>query len=338
MKKIIFHTGLPKTGTSSIQHFLMSHRGQLCRAGILFPSGPEDGRNTSGGNGLGQPPHADMFLHFYENNAVLAPSGIDWVSVFDEFRAEPDLTTMIVSFETQSVSARRLKVDAYRAAIKDSEAEFLTYIRNPLAWLNSLYIETTSSLYPFSGPPEALPAIKSYIAEGFSGMLAPFETLGTLHLRNYDAARANGRLLEDFLDAIGVSEVIPIPTEGLHQNTKAFRRGQLLVLRGLKKAQASQDEFLLCRNAMLDKNSKRGYPKSNDWIIPRQIAVQIHARWQEDRAIMAKRNGLLFPDAPLPEDLPNGMHLGAAAAEGLRAELDGVCSASLVNQAIAALG
>jgi hypothetical protein len=283
MKKIIFHTGLPKTGTSSIQHFLLANRHKLRETGILFPANPDFLGTQTLGRGNGQPPHADMFLHFFQTNAHLEPSGIDWTNIFDEFREDPKLHTMVVSFETQSVSASRLNSEAYRKAIADSEAEFITYIREPLSWLNSLYIETLTSLYPFSGDLVDFPAINTYLKNGFRGMLRPFETLGQAKVRSYEDLRKSDNLVADFLENIGAGSLSPLIDKTDRKNAKALRREQALLLRALKRINVNRREFISFRDAMILGNEERGSPRKNGWVITRDVARMILRQWERDQ-------------------------------------------------------
>lgn len=329
MKKIIFHTGLPKTGTSSIQHFLLANRKKLREIGILFPANPE-----FLGKRNGQPPHADMFLHFFKTNARLEPSGIDWANIFDEFRADANLHTMIVSFETQSVSTKRLDVEAYRRAISESQAEFITYIREPLSWLNSLYIETLTSLYPFSGDLIEFPAINTYLSNGFRGMLKPFEALGRSKVQSYEDLRKSDSLLSDFLENIGAGSLSPLINKEDRQNTKALRREQALLLRSLKRLNVNPEKFILCRDTMILRNEKQGNPRSNGWVITRDIATMILRQWEKDQPELQDRYGLSYSSSHSIEDLPAGDRFGVPAANRLRQELSSECDEELLEAAL----
>lgn len=51
---IVLHIGLPKTGSSTIQHLLDTHRAELARLGLHYPDGGKTGRSGTGitaGNG-----------------------------------------------------------------------------------------------------------------------------------------------------------------------------------------------------------------------------------------------------------------------------------------------
>ena len=329
MKKIIFHTGLPKTGTSSIQHFLLANRHKLREIGVLFPANPE-----FLGKGNGQPPHADMFLHFFKTNAHLEPSGIDWTNIFDDFRADAKLHTLIISFETQSVSTKRLDVEAYQKAIADSQAEFITYIREPLSWLNSLYIETLTSLYPFSGDLIEFPAINTYLSNGFRGMLKPFEALGHSKVRNYEDLRKSDNLLSDFLENIGAASLSPLIKKEDRQNIKALRREQALLLRSFKRLNAKPEKFISCRDAMILRNEKQGNPKSNGWVITRDIATMILRQWEKDQPELEDRYGISYDSKRSVEDLPVGDRFGIPAADRLRQELSSQCDKELLEAAL----
>ena len=288
-KKIIFHIGLPKTGTTSIQKFMATHYKTLAGEGIFFPYSPAHNDPAYVGEGRGQGPHADMVSCFFDGLIFKGkPSGIDWSTVFDEFHGEKRYHTMAVSHEIQSMRGDRIRRDAYTTAIGDSQATFLVYLREPASWLNSLYIQRLTGTGKFFGPPERYNNIRQYVREGFTGMLAPFDSLGHLDVRNYDALRASDTLLANFLDTIGAVSLKEVSQQAERRNVTTFSPEQLLVLRALKTISGvgADENFILIRTAFVRANrrmNRAGEKIARAQMLNADLVEPIREQWDRDR-------------------------------------------------------
>lgn len=305
-KKILFHVGLPKTGTTSLQVFLANNHSALSEAGVLFPVTEGQFGGAYGRPGRGQGPQADVTAFFYDlPTANPHPSGIEWETVFETFRADSRHGLMIVSHESQSMNADKLRPERYRAAIGSTPAEFVAYIREPVDWLNSFYIQSTVAWNAFSRKPGSFPGIRKYLKLGFEGLLAPFHDLGQVSLRNYDALRAEKALLPDFLSRIGAAHLAEESRAATELNTKFFRPEHILLLRELKAGDCDFDTYQAVLHTLRVIGRRTGRDQPRKLLLPRGLQKKIRAKWDDERPMLVARYGVDFAaPAPLPDTDP----------------------------------
>ncbi|MCB1342346.1 MAG: hypothetical protein KDK24_15020 [Pseudooceanicola sp.] len=321
MKRTLFHIGLPKTGTSSIQNFVLHHAGRLREQGILFPFDPERQGPAYFGKGLGQAPQADMMAHFFGLKGKTKPSGIDWQRVFDDFRADPALTTMIVSHEGQSVNGHRLRADAYRAALGCSGGSFLAFLREPAAWLNSLRVQAMTSWRGVGRDPARFDPLERYLEQGFAGMLAPFAALAPVTLRDYDRIAAEDRLIPSFLEVIGADLLEPEAAAMKRVNAKSFDTAQVLFLHALKADGCETADFVSVKAAIIAENRKNPPARGRN-VLPLAAGQAVRARWEQDRDLLHKQYGITFADPGPLTGWPERVRLARGDADRLRPLLE----------------
>lgn len=321
MKRIFFHIGLPKTGTTSIQRQMRIHHDALRELGILYPLGPNTDAIAEHSSRDGQGPHADMATRFFDIKANLLASGINWETIFDEFRNDTTLHSLVISHETQSVASNKLKRDAYLSAINGSEASFLVYLREPVSWLNSLYIQNMTSVHPFSGKPENFPNLKRYLESGFEGILSPFDELGELVIKSYENARAEDNLLEGFFHYIGAKDSPRLFENSTRANAKSMSRDQIRFLNGVKQSNPEPEILRIIQNTLIDQNEKTANISRNATVINRDLAQKIRNRWDRDRLVLERKFGYVCDD-PKPIDDSAGFEaLTQESAEELRKQI-----------------
>ncbi|MCK8484803.1 hypothetical protein MUY21_12215 [Aliiroseovarius sp. S2029] len=134
MKKVIFHLGTYKTGTSSIQNHLFDHRAQLLERGILYPTSVTSAQRKTGHR------HSEMFLNFRSLKDDATPQRL-----IDEIEAS-NADILILSSEVWSspFSLRHLmRVVNDLKAMGYGDALGVLYLRNIADYRVSFYREMT---------------------------------------------------------------------------------------------------------------------------------------------------------------------------------------------------
>ncbi len=139
MKKLILHIGMQKTGTSSLQKFLLRNREKLLVAGFHYPL-----------TKIGETPAHHFFAEIAQKSAitklddreVLATLRVAYRPLIDEIKRYP---TSIVSSE----SFQHCNPYLIRELFQDFDVTVVAYIRNEIDFLSSSYaqkIHATTSI------------------------------------------------------------------------------------------------------------------------------------------------------------------------------------------------
>ncbi len=211
MMKLIFHIGLQKTGTSSIQHFLHHNRDALLADGLIYP------RLTDFSN-----------VHFsgisYHNSVAAALSKIS--STFPKLD-EHDISSLKIfisqSKKTVILSAedfsRILDLEKVIEFTKEFETTIVVYLREQTAWLQSMYNQRNKILLERNSEDlfdESLftqEGMFSFIKEGNFMPITRFDEFlyrwskvsPDLRVRLFSKADLmDGDLIKDFMHTIGV--------------------------------------------------------------------------------------------------------------------------------------
>ncbi len=123
-KRIIFHVGPPKTGSSAIQQFLHQHRQQLLASGVLYPAHSVDENGISSGNAR------EICAPDPEGRLVLDHQKL--THVLNTFEKNPRAKILLLSSE----SFFRILDDIIRAV---PDAEIICFLRNPVEFQLSIY-------------------------------------------------------------------------------------------------------------------------------------------------------------------------------------------------------
>jgi len=128
MKSILIHIGTHKTGTTSIQQFLVRASDQLREDGILYPeAGRPDDRAPHG--------HHTLAWSIQQRQGLENLEG--WEEVVCEIRRSscPRILLSSEVFETCSVS----EIRQIRSFFPDSKVRALGYLRRPFSYMVSMY-------------------------------------------------------------------------------------------------------------------------------------------------------------------------------------------------------
>ncbi|NYI80543.1 hypothetical protein [Nocardioides panzhihuensis] len=142
MKSIVVHAGLPKTGTSAVQAFFNSNGEALAKAGIFYPAHTVDRNGISAGN-------AGSLME--RSGHLFVASSREVTRTLEEFEAS-GCHTLLLSSEAFLPELRGI------AELLPPQAQFVLYVRDPLAFLESDYnqrVKRIGHLQPFAAEPDA---------------------------------------------------------------------------------------------------------------------------------------------------------------------------------------
>ena len=143
-KRVTFHVGLHKTGSSTIQQYLRDHDEKLRSHGILYP-GPREHEVMNE-----RESHPLMFIAM--TGLMTAPSsGLDLqgcrevvARAFDEFH-EWDLENLIWSYEAMALTARAWDAGYLERILHGVDVRIVFVARYTDDWIESLYKELIRS-------------------------------------------------------------------------------------------------------------------------------------------------------------------------------------------------
>lgn len=198
-KTIYFHIGMPKTGTSSIQHFLYDNREQLIADGIFYP--------VSGENEDGLPSYMVPWTNFRRILDVFVTKGEDsfkkmWET---EYLAQINNSTCpIVLFSEELLFFHR--TDIIRTISEYGfNVKVIFYVRRPVEYLSSLWGEGVKSEYRNSNDTMSLQEFLLQKEIDFSIIHEYINLFGSENviIRPFDKQQWEGQnLLSDFLQCL----------------------------------------------------------------------------------------------------------------------------------------
>jgi hypothetical protein len=131
MRRLVLHIGHPKTGTSTLQGFLYTHREQLLERGVLYPL-----ESDSIGSQLN-------LARSFERGYKPAPNGLTFEKLADQIR-DSDAEVFVLSSEwwvvrpDQANAASRIREFAADAGLT---VDVLAFVRPQHAYVNSFYTQ-----------------------------------------------------------------------------------------------------------------------------------------------------------------------------------------------------
>lgn len=258
VRRIIVHTGLPKTGSSSLQQFLERNRFRLLEAGIYYPS---TGANREFHIRRERTPgHAALFQAISDG-----VEGID-LQLAREVQDISKITghkvdTLILSAENL-VSSRfwdhGQNFADMLAPFDVEQLEVVCVLRHPVGWLQSLYVEMcgtpwngfTDSLQEFAGQLERLGL---FDFDAIAKTLEAPEQVSRLHMGIFEQIRKNGGIETWFFDLIGASSAGFVPVERSLSN-ESLTPAQTAIMRNLKRMPDLDREDLACLFTQISQN------------------------------------------------------------------------------------
>lgn len=252
-KSVIFHVGLPKTGSTTIQKYLRLQHEKLSSLGVLYP-GPREHQVMDARL------HHPMMLNAMTGKMIIPMKGFDVAAcrervarVSSEFR-KSELTTLIWSHEGMAVSARNWDTGFLETILGGANMRIVFFARYIDDWVDSLHKQkiwaragpraeriSVNPPRPVARPPRqpkggAQPD-KSLLgaAARLSGALRTMREIlpsANIVVRSFDENRRNGRVVSGALEAMGLpaQEAFPDADEeaGVRNPTKSDLYSMLL--------------------------------------------------------------------------------------------------------------
>lgn len=196
MSQVYLHIGMPKTGTSALQKFLLTNKEVLEKGGYFYPGHSFDRNNISSGNG-------EQLVYIAKNEGIDAAK-----NYLNTIRDESAGLNLLLSSEFFFNSPKLIK-----QIIPD--AVIIVYFRNPLTLLESSYNQSVKRLgqtHPFY---RAL--MRTYSSEDpfYTGkkLLEWVDLYGRekLIFRVYETTQFSGRnIYDDFTSLLGLENYLEL--------------------------------------------------------------------------------------------------------------------------------
>jgi len=233
MKHLYIHCGLHKTGTTALQHALSTNSGVLLKQGFLYPKIGTYAHSAGQHNLAFQLNRDRRFTH----------TDGDWAKLFAQIQTFNG-NTLISSegFETGLISTKRLQPVLDQAAKLELQVTFIIYLRNPVSYLESLYLELLKhgygeefiNIFNHVMTSGKLRVRESEHCFSYPKIKEAFSSMQNVKLifRNYDALVGNS-VVEDFkhvLQLDGFTEENNLKhinaRNGLNRSLKLFARNR----------------------------------------------------------------------------------------------------------------
>ena len=208
--RILIHIGSPKTGTSSIQHALSSHRSDLLKDGYLYPS-----MGNKADHGLlslyarpDYPPRSFTQSGKKPDLKKLTMQGNEAARCIEEQVKSSSPHTLILSseyfFENRKAADGGLRFVNWVRSLSD-EVDVICYLRDPVDYVLSHLAQTLKGTH-------VLP--RQLTAPAYVSSLAAFGDTSRMHIRRYDRdALVGGDVVTDFWRTFIVSSFAIEPSD-----------------------------------------------------------------------------------------------------------------------------
>lgn len=218
IKRIILHTGLPKTGTSTLQQVMERNRFALLEAGVHYPV---FGTNREFGVRRERTPgHASLFQKILEGAPGVAEALSAEVQEVSQIAGRP-VETLILSAEnivSPRFWDRGADFAAMLAPFEGIGVEVACVLRHPADWLSSLYVEMcgnpwngfTSTVDEFAA---SLDQLGLFDFDHIASVLQAPAAVSKLHLGCFEQIRAAGGIEPWFFGLAGIraEAFAPVP-------------------------------------------------------------------------------------------------------------------------------
>ena len=322
-KRLVFHVGLPKTGTTSIQRYLVRHAPQLREAGIAFPFDLSRRPKGANGNPIGVP-QIDGSEYFFKTPRRDVPAtSIDWAQELREFAVSEHLHSFLISDETLFNSVQGLRTEVFSGLPKNIEVIFLAYLRHPIDLINSRTLQgIAGSAEAYPQFLKALPRIaRRYVHKGYKDSLAEFAQHGTMLVRSYEQAARIG-VVRDFCQALDIPYLEDGPEK--YANTRSFGYKTGLVLMGFRK---ELGVFSIRQNPTTHPKVKglgEKFDDSNKTFLPKKVFDDVLAKWDEERPLIEARFNVSLQATTKQKPAPDHLNIDQPFAQAFQNAARGI--------------
>ena len=213
MNRLIIHIGLPKTGTTFLQHSLFSARAELEAQGVLYPD-PIAGLGPVTRKSFGHHWLAHALVGRRKRFTADADFALlnDHVAGLRQAIAESPAETALISSEEMS-AFREPAIRALGSLFPDLNVQILVYLRRQDLWLDS-YFAQMAKRGRATTPEDIFESEKWRLDyEKFLGDWSKHFGSENVLVRLYGAGEGYDDLWTDFLTAIGAADTTRIPSD-----------------------------------------------------------------------------------------------------------------------------
>lgn len=295
--RLILHVGLHKTGSTYIQHHLLTHRAALAARGVLVPkTGIQTVSDNFNMRDGGLPGFQGLVSATRDSNAAV------WHKLYNEIKGS-GLKTVVISAENMLFplsETRDNSLNQLWAALSGFDTvDVVAMARHPVAQLESFYKEWVSN-----GIRSAARSIEEFYvdhADSFSDMaylFTPFEQAlnTTVKIGNFDHLK-KGDLWQGFCALAGLPD--DIPSVDAPRYPSADRESiQLLQLMCMMIPTLDQR-----RDILRSYFSTYGHPQSSQSLMSPELRLAFLDLWQERSQEFAAARGYAPDLAKLRQDI-----------------------------------
>ena len=238
-RNLILHIGLPKTGTSAIQHFLVTRRKALLRQGFCYPNTPGGSNHVTMALAAAYHDRPRKWIEEVRQKGLPVPpsTGEFWQQFTDEMESlGPDTRTVILSAERFSGQLdSQEKIANLRAALDPlfDNIRVIVYLRRQDTHATSAYSQMLR--FGIIAPPaleQPTSRYKSfYDYEAFLGRWSEVFGRDAIAPRIFErAAMLEGDAVADFIAQCQIPKVRPAPPDVAMRNQSINIEGQALLI------------------------------------------------------------------------------------------------------------
>lgn len=195
--RIIFHIGMGKTGTSSIQHVLRNHAKELGKQNVAY-LGMWFNCIDPGFEGY------QGFARFIaQTDEEKAASADRFFTFLVDRAAKEGIETFVFSNESLFATYLRLSPFLERLQARGLAMSFVAYLRDPRAWLPSAYTQWAIRHKTNEGPVQNFPTAARRLVEQYEGIRSWQQDFGdVLTVRPFETSLD---VVQDFAATVGVT-------------------------------------------------------------------------------------------------------------------------------------
>jgi tetratricopeptide (TPR) repeat protein len=356
-RKLILHIGLPKTGTSSIQHFLVTRRKALLRQGFCFPATPGGSTHVAMAVAAAYHGKPRKWQEEVKQKAMGVPPLLEdfWQQFYDEINAlGPQIRTVILSAERFSGQLdSQEKIENLRTALDPlfDDYRVIVYLRRQDAHATSAYSQMLR--FGIIEPPALeQPSSRYKSFYDYEAFLARWSTVfgrAAITPRIFERkAMTDGDAVTDFVQLCQIGKVKLAPAEESVRNQSIDVKGQALLIAvgRLMQEQAGStkvagriwDELTDIVSATCAGQGWRPSRAEAQAFMAQYTASNeaVRREWFPERATLFDMNDSSLPDSPVTLDPQPLALVGAVVLEAVRRGV-GADSEVRLNKALAAL-